>query len=79
MQAFAPVRSPGYLGTMNDRADEWRKIAGAHPREGTCWRCGQTRRVIRVFTFEVGKGVTAKPGESIPGRDLCFRCFLELR
>jgi hypothetical protein len=64
---------------MDSRADEWRKVAGAHPREAACWRCGQTRRVIRIYTFEVGNDVTAQPGESIPGRDLCFRCFLELR
>jgi hypothetical protein len=64
---------------MTDRADEWRKIAGAHPREGTCWRCGQTRRVIQIFTFEVRKDAPPQSGLSIPGRDLCFRCFLEMR
>jgi hypothetical protein len=63
---------------MTDRADEWRKLAGAHPREGLCWRCGQTRRVIRLFTFEVRKGEPVKP-DPISGRDICFRCYLEMR
>jgi hypothetical protein len=64
---------------MNDRTDEWRRTAAANPREGTCWRCGQTKRVIQVFTFEVGKDAPPQPNEPIPGRDLCFRCYLELR
>jgi hypothetical protein len=63
---------------MTDRAAEWRTIAGAHPREATCWRCGQTRRVIRVFPFEVRKGEAVK-ADTVSGRYLCFRCYLEMR
>jgi hypothetical protein len=61
-----------------DRAAEWRRHAGAHPRDGTCWRCGQTRHVIRTFTFEVRKGQPVQP-DPVPGRDICFRCYLETR